>query len=55
MSRPTDVKKAKFVIFWPRKGETWQPCVQGSFKMIPLNHSSISGINSEGNFKIVTP
>ena len=26
MSRPTDIKKAKFVIFWPRKGQTWQPC-----------------------------
>ena len=25
MSRPTDIKKAKFVIFWPRKGQTWQP------------------------------
>ena len=24
MSRPTDIKKAKFVIFWPRKGQTWQ-------------------------------
>ena len=27
MSRPTDIKKAKFVIFGPRKGQTWQPCL----------------------------
>ena len=26
MSRPTNIKKGKFVIFWPRKGQTWQPC-----------------------------
>ena len=30
MSTPTDIKKVKFVIFWPRKGQTWHPDHQTS-------------------------
>ena len=30
MSNPTDIKKGQIVIFWPRKGQTWQPLTDDS-------------------------
>ena len=46
MSRPTDIKKAKFVIFWPRKGQTWQPlcvCLWTCVRVCDLGRKVCSG------------